>query len=159
MQLVGPYNTPRRIRLDLYTPAEVAIRAAVIAVEEAGAHPLLTDAVVLLQQAKEKVADFVELGTAGGTETCADKPHKGSSAVDQEWRKSLCVGWRKYENGVKSECWLRWTSPKGLYYWLHPVEGRWVGEPEQIKMPTFSTYQKAWEASQYCEKPVVDEQV
>lgn len=52
---------PRRNRVDLYTPAETAIREAMLAVENAGAHPLLTDAVVLLSQAKEKVADFVEL--------------------------------------------------------------------------------------------------
>lgn len=50
----------RRSRIDLYTPAELAIRNAVLAVEEAGCHPFLTDAVVLLQQAKDKVADFVE---------------------------------------------------------------------------------------------------
>lgn len=52
---------PRRNRIDLHTPAETAIREAIIAVEEAGCHPLLTDAVVLLGQAKDKVADFVEL--------------------------------------------------------------------------------------------------
>lgn len=51
---------PRRCRIDLYTPAELAIREAMLAVEEAGCHPLLTDAVNLLAQAKEKVADFVE---------------------------------------------------------------------------------------------------
>lgn len=54
-------NIPRRIRLDLNTPAELAIRAAIIAVEEAGCHPLLTDAVNLLSEAREKVADFVDL--------------------------------------------------------------------------------------------------
>lgn len=52
---------PRRSRLDLATPAEAAIRTAVEAVEMAGAHPLLTDAVTLLQHARECVADFVEL--------------------------------------------------------------------------------------------------
>ena len=52
---------PRRNRIDLYSPAELAIREAVFVVESAGAHPLLTEAVMLLQQAKEKVADFVEL--------------------------------------------------------------------------------------------------
>jgi hypothetical protein len=54
---------PRRIRIDLYTPAETAIREAMFAVERAGCHPLLTDAVSLLEQAKTKVADFVELPT------------------------------------------------------------------------------------------------
>jgi 3-oxoacyl-[acyl-carrier-protein] synthase III len=51
---------PRRCRIDLNTPAELAIRAAMEAVEMAGADPLLTDAVILLDQAREKVADFVD---------------------------------------------------------------------------------------------------
>lgn len=50
----------RRIRIDLMTPAELAIRNAMIAVEEVGADPLLTDAVILLQQARDKVADYVD---------------------------------------------------------------------------------------------------
>jgi len=53
----------RRIRLDYNTSAELAIRAAVTLVEDAGAHPLLTDAVILLGQAREKVADFVDLNS------------------------------------------------------------------------------------------------
>lgn len=51
---------PRRHRIDQNTPAELAIRKAMDAVEEAGADPLLTDAVGLLDQAREKVADFVD---------------------------------------------------------------------------------------------------
>ena len=51
---------PRRRRIDLLTPAEKAIRDALVAVEEVGADPLLTEAVILLGQAQEKVADFVE---------------------------------------------------------------------------------------------------
>lgn len=54
-------GTPRRIRIDRYTPAEAAIAWALQVVEAAGAHPLLTDAVILLGQAKDRVADFVEL--------------------------------------------------------------------------------------------------
>ncbi len=50
----------RRSRLDLNTPAELAIRAAVDAVEAAGCDVRLTDAVVLLGQAKDRVADFVD---------------------------------------------------------------------------------------------------
>lgn len=61
MQMVDDF--PRRNRIDLQTPAEAAIRAAIQVVEAAGAHPLLTDAVILLCQAQEKVADFVELPT------------------------------------------------------------------------------------------------
>jgi hypothetical protein len=59
VQILG--GIPRRNRTDRYTPAEHAIRAAILAVEEMGAHTLLTEAVVLLAEAQEKVADFVEL--------------------------------------------------------------------------------------------------
>lgn len=52
--------TPRRIRVDLNTKAETAIRNAINEVEIIGADPLLTDAVILLQQAKEKVADYID---------------------------------------------------------------------------------------------------
>lgn len=50
----------RRARIDLLTPAETAIRVAMIVVEEVGADPLLTDAVNLLQQARDRVADYVD---------------------------------------------------------------------------------------------------
>lgn len=55
---------PRRNRIDLYTSAEKAIRAAILEVEEMGAHPILTEAVGLLGNAQNKVADFVELEPA-----------------------------------------------------------------------------------------------
>jgi hypothetical protein len=51
---------PRRCRIDLMTSAELAIVEAVHAVEEAGADIRLTEAVNLLQAAREKVADFVD---------------------------------------------------------------------------------------------------
>lgn len=54
------YVPPRRIRLDQNAPAELCIREAMHAVEETGAHPLLTEAVVLLGQALDKVADYVD---------------------------------------------------------------------------------------------------
>ena len=53
-------DIPRRIRLDRMTKAELAITSAMDAVEEAGADVRLTEAVVLLQQARDKVADFVD---------------------------------------------------------------------------------------------------
>lgn len=51
---------PRRINVSRWTPAEHAISAAMRAVEEMGADPALTDAVVLLEQAKSRVADYVD---------------------------------------------------------------------------------------------------
>lgn len=56
-------DIPRRIRLDLMTPAELAIHNAMAAVENLPADPLLTEAVILLGQARDKVADFVDSTT------------------------------------------------------------------------------------------------
>lgn len=51
---------PRRNRIDLNTPAELAIRCAIRAVEDSGCDPLLTEAVMMLVAAREKVADFID---------------------------------------------------------------------------------------------------
>lgn len=51
---------PRRVRTDKYSPAETAIRAAMLEVENAGVHPLLTEATHLLSLAQARVADFVD---------------------------------------------------------------------------------------------------
>lgn len=67
MQL-RPDGIARRADTTLMTPAELAIREAVLAVERLPPHPLLTDAVVLLGQAQNKVADFVELPGDEGNE-------------------------------------------------------------------------------------------
>jgi hypothetical protein len=50
----------RRNNVDLFTPAEKAIFAAMAEVEMAGADTLLTEAVILLQQAMSKVSDFID---------------------------------------------------------------------------------------------------
>lgn len=50
----------RRMRLDLNTPAELAIREAMKEVEGTGSSTLLTDAVVLLEQALNLVADHID---------------------------------------------------------------------------------------------------
>ena len=50
----------RRSRLDLCTPAELAIYNAMVELEKTGADVRLTEAGLLLQQAKNLVADFVD---------------------------------------------------------------------------------------------------
>lgn len=50
----------RRQRIDLNTPAELAIRKAMEEVEKLPASELLTDAVVKLEEARNLVADFVD---------------------------------------------------------------------------------------------------
>lgn len=52
---------PRRARVEFLEPAEAAIYDAMAAVEATGAHPLLTDAITLLREAKEKVSDYVDM--------------------------------------------------------------------------------------------------
>ncbi len=51
----------RRNDINQWTEAEIRIHEALIEVEAWGAHPWLTDAVVLLGQAQDKVADFIDL--------------------------------------------------------------------------------------------------
>lgn len=51
---------PRRIRLDLMSPAELAITNAIQEVEKIGADVKLTNAVIKLLAAREDVADFID---------------------------------------------------------------------------------------------------
>lgn len=51
---------PRRCDVRLRTPAEVAIYAAIEAVENIGADPRLTHAVMSLTSAAEAVGDYIE---------------------------------------------------------------------------------------------------
>lgn len=57
----GPMSdTPRRCEMTKWTPAELAIYEAIRLVESLPADVRLTDAVVLLGEAKESVADFID---------------------------------------------------------------------------------------------------
>lgn len=51
---------PRRARMDDWNEAERAISEAMQAVEKMVADPRLTDAIILLTEAKSAVADFVD---------------------------------------------------------------------------------------------------
>lgn len=51
---------PRRNHVDMLVPSELAVWKARQAVEESGCHPLLTEAVILLGQAQNKVSDYVD---------------------------------------------------------------------------------------------------
>lgn len=57
---MSTWTPPRRICQEKLTPAELAICAAMEAVERAGCDVLLTEAVILLSKARDKVADFVD---------------------------------------------------------------------------------------------------
>lgn len=53
-------DIPRPIDRQRWTEAEHDIQAAVDRVESMGAHELLTEAVILLGRARDKVAEFVD---------------------------------------------------------------------------------------------------
>jgi hypothetical protein len=59
-RMTAASDVPRRIDMSRWTPAERAIQHAVDAIEAMGADVRLTDAVILLSQARDKVADFVD---------------------------------------------------------------------------------------------------
>ena len=55
---------PRRARTENMTPEELAILGLSWQIEELGAHPLLTDVVVALSTAREKLGDWFDLQSA-----------------------------------------------------------------------------------------------
>lgn len=55
-----PYGFLRRQRQDLFHPTELVLHNTVAAVEGLGASPALTNAVCLLQAARDRVADHLE---------------------------------------------------------------------------------------------------
>jgi hypothetical protein len=58
MQIVD--GIPRRSKMECWTPAERATYDLTQQIEALGCHPLLTDAVVLLSQVRDKIADWCE---------------------------------------------------------------------------------------------------
>lgn len=52
--------TPRRNNLNLNTDVEISIRESMLKVENMGSNPLLTEAIVKLNEARELVADFID---------------------------------------------------------------------------------------------------
>lgn len=67
------------------------------------------------------------------TDCCHSGTMARSITADWKWQ----VEWiRHSEKGY----FLRWTSSDGLYFWLHPLTGKWVGEPDQINMPLFPNH-------------------
>lgn len=78
---------PRRIRLDMMTPEELAIYNLVGEIEKLGAHPLLTDVVVLLGQARDKLADWVDLQTLERLAEIRSNPEELAQYQTDEWIK------------------------------------------------------------------------
>lgn len=74
-------ETPRRNDLQRNTPAELAIRKAMGDVEMVGAHVLLTDAICLLDQALDRLADYVDLQIEVGIDPFRQEHAPQSAAI------------------------------------------------------------------------------
>lgn len=60
-------NFPRRCSLEKMTKEELAIREAILQIESLGCHPALTEVVIALGNAKDKLSDWVDAGMQGGS--------------------------------------------------------------------------------------------
>lgn len=70
-------DLPRRCHLELLSPAEWAIRNAMLQIEKLPADVRLTDAVVLLMTAQAKVADYIDSEGVCIGEPCWRNPDTG----------------------------------------------------------------------------------
>jgi hypothetical protein len=89
-------EVPRRVRRDLWTPCEYAIAVAIWMVEEAGTDPRLTDAVILLSRAKDRVSDFVD-GVLRDSWEAANESKDGLRPLVAKWRREARVAEREWE--------------------------------------------------------------
>jgi hypothetical protein len=99
--------TDRRCRIDKFVPAEKAIYDAMGAVEEMPPDTRLTDAVVLLQKARDKVADFVD----GVVDTCK------CNGFGMTSEGGLCICRKPAQLQVHGEVVLNTKSPSDKHYW------------------------------------------
>lgn len=85
-------------------------------------------------------------------------PNAATAASVKPYRPIAGDKFPGLEIGRKREgyYWVRVTSDRGLYYWLHPERNEWIGEPEQITMPGFPTYAEADEARKLAPVPTFD---
>lgn len=69
----GRSGVGRRSRVDLLVKEERALLDALIAVEALGAHPLLTDCVVAIGAARDRLADWIDTEQPGAARTEPDQ--------------------------------------------------------------------------------------
>ena len=83
---------PRRCYVDKWTPAERAIKEAVKAVEVAGCDVALTDAVVFLGKAFDRVADHVDATIMRECQASPPpcQPDERAPGFKAEWLDTFC---------------------------------------------------------------------
>jgi hypothetical protein len=103
---------PRRIRIDRFTVGEKAIHDAVEAVETMGADERLTRAVILLGQAKEAVADFVDGIQRPAAAACVWRPLEDDYPDSSDWEAGCRFVW-SFGDGGPAENGLRFCPNCG----------------------------------------------
>ena len=76
------HEFPRRMRVDLMKPAELAIRNAVIEIEKMAPDVRLTNAQILLGQAKDLVSNFID-NVPSETPTLAEENNRLREALEK----------------------------------------------------------------------------
>lgn len=123
-------DIPRRVQLDRLVEAERSIYGAVRAVEDLGADARLTDAVVLLQAAKESVGDFVD-GFRGITRTVSTHRH-----INQE--SPMDVEAFDYEAQTELK------KAINNFLWVHLPDQTTLAVAEQIANDLFGRLAEEW---------------
>ncbi|WP_340112641.1 hypothetical protein [Maribellus mangrovi] len=122
-------NIPRRNRLDLCKPSELAIVTAVEQVEKMGASVKLTDAVTKLNEARELVADFIDQQIAedwrvksfndacdrlgldpNSILTAADTPDEAAYKKLKVIAKAINNGWEPNWDDTDEKKWWPWFN-------------------------------------------------
>jgi hypothetical protein len=125
----------RRNRMDLFSPAELAIYNAQVEVEKIGADVRLTNAGILLQQARYLVADFID-----GVDQSSPTPTESKDEVLREQFAKI-VNWlyptySKYWGSDTPNCnkWYeRGTMPDRNYYTTEELYDRYLASLNSIK--------------------------
>lgn len=92
---------PRRIRLDLNRPAELAIHNAMMEVEKMPGDLRLTNAVIKLQEAKNLVSDFIDDDSRFSLDDI-------NIAIERQWIKDL--------SGIDQKRQMDLNQVKGFLY-------------------------------------------
>lgn len=111
-----PNEIPRRARVDQMSAGELAIRQAVAEVEGMGADHRLTEAVILLDRAKNAIADYVD----GVDYTTPDDVQLAARGYNAYGAKA---GWTTYD-GKPMPTWDKLGEV---------VQGRWIEATREIR--------------------------
>ena len=113
----------RRCYVTQWTPAEKAIKAAVKAVEEAGCDSLLTDAVIFLDRAFERVADYVDASTIQEYPSSPPYHEEGRApGFKSVWLNTFCpiCDCRQFTSPGGSTCAQGHGGAEGIYHQEKP---------------------------------------